>query len=218
MDVQKVEVVVGLIIEAIFSVMCLESMDMKPKFVGIDLTTIRDIIILSHCHQIIPLLLGSGLSISESICFSSTTYAANVTQYAPNPSQYRPQFAPSQFSSYAPFQQQNAQAYFVGPSTNVPQPRFPNSEASHHVTTNPKMIGNKVDIDGASTVYMGNGQGLPIKSVGSSTFTSPIQPHTSLILKNLLLVTNITKNLLNVSQFARDNHVFFEFHPFHSTL
>lgn len=63
MDVQKVEVVVGLIIEAIFSVMCLESMDMKPKFVGIDLTTIRDIIILSHCHQIIPLLLGSGLSI-----------------------------------------------------------------------------------------------------------------------------------------------------------
>lgn len=44
-------------------------------------------------------------------------------------------------------------------------------------------------------------------------FTSPFEPQTTLKLKNLLLVPSITKNLVSVSQFARDNNVFFEFHP-----
>lgn len=145
-------------------------------------------------------------------------FTANLTHYGPPQPQYVPQYAPtSQFSGY-PFQQQAPQAYFAGPSTNVPQPWFPDSGASHHVTANPKMLGNKVDIDGASTIYMGNGQGISIKSIGSSTFTSPMQPHTLLTLKNLLLVPNITKNLLSVSQFARDNKVFFEFHPYHCVV
>jgi hypothetical protein len=33
------------------------------------------------------------------------------------------------------------------------------------------------------------------------------------VLHNLLHVPSITKNLISVSKFARDNHVFFEFHP-----
>ena len=33
------------------------------------------------------------------------------------------------------------------------------------------------------------------------------------MLHNLLHVPSITKNLISVSKFARDNHVFFEFHP-----
>jgi len=36
---------------------------------------------------------------------------------------------------------------------------------------------------------------------------------TSFSLHDLLHVPNITKNLLSVSKFARDNNVFFEFHP-----
>ena len=42
---------------------------------------------------------------------------------------------------------------------------------------------------------------------------NPKQTHPkSLMLNKLLHVPAITKNLLSVSQFARDNHVFFEFH------
>ena len=34
-----------------------------------------------------------------------------------------------------------------------------------------------------------------------------------LVLNNLLHVSSITKNLISVSQFVKDNDVFFEFHP-----
>src|SRR4051812_29006316 len=42
-------------------------------------------------------------------------------------------------------------------------------------------------------------------------FPSPYQPHTHLTLKNLLLVPSITKNLMSVSKFFRDNNVYFLF-------
>lgn len=59
---------------------------------------------------------------------------------------------------------------------------------------------------------MGNGQGLSITSIGSSKFLSPYHPHTTLSLNNLLLVPSITRNLVSMSKFAQDNHVYFEFH------
>lgn len=62
-------------------------------------------------------------------------------------------------------------------------------------------------------VFMGNGQGLSIHSIGSMPFPLPNYPHMSLTLQNLLLVPHITKNLMSVSKFAQDNKVFFEFHP-----
>jgi histone deacetylase 1/2 len=65
---------------------------------------------------------------------------------------------------------------------------------------------------------MGNGQGLSILSNGSSIFTSPQHTQTKLILNNLLHVPAITKNLISVSQFAKDNSVFFEFHPDHCVV
>jgi histone deacetylase 1/2 len=65
---------------------------------------------------------------------------------------------------------------------------------------------------------MGNGQGLTILSNGSSVFTSPNHTQTKLILHNLLHVPAITKNLISVSQFAKDNAVYFEFHPDHCVV
>lgn len=44
-------------------------------------------------------------------------------------------------------------------------------------------------------------------------YGSPFQPHTSLTLRNLLLVPSITKNRVCMSKFAQDNAVYFEFHP-----
>ena len=42
-------------------------------------------------------------------------------------------------------------------------------------------------------VFMGNGQGLSIHSIGSMPFPLPNYPHMSLTLQNLLLVPHITK-------------------------
>ncbi|MGR2462420.1 hypothetical protein ACUX4R_26465, partial [Salmonella enterica] len=64
-------------------------------------------------------------------------------------------------------------------------------------------------------LLVGNGQGLPIQSIGSALLPSSFNPTASLILKKLLVVPSITKNLVSVSRFARDNNVFFSFHANH---
>lgn len=59
---------------------------------------------------------------------------------------------------------------------------------------------------------VGDGTRLPITHIGT---TSVLTPYSSRILslQNLLYVPSITKNLLNVSTFAKDNNVYFEFYP-----
>jgi len=74
---------------------------------------------------------------------------------------------------------------------------------------------DSTSLSGSDQVHIGNGQDLAITSVGSLQFTSPLHPQTTLKLNNLLLVPSITKNLVGVSQFAKDNNVYFEFHPNH---
>jgi len=56
-----------------------------------------------------------------------------------------------------------------------------------------------------------------VSNTGSSTFLSPNDTSITFKLHKLLHVPSISKNLLSVSQFAKDNSVFFEFHP-HSCL
>ena len=59
-------------------------------------------------------------------------------------------------------------------------------------------------------IHLSNGTCLTIKHIGHSTFSSPFQ-NKKLVLNQLLHVLAITKNLLNVSKFASDNYVSFEF-------
>ena len=53
---------------------------------------------------------------------------------------------------------------------------------------------------------------MHIEHVGHSVLHSN-SLNTTFHLKNLIHVPIINKNLVNVSKFAKDNHVFFEFHP-----
>lgn len=55
---------------------------------------------------------------------------------------------------------------------------------------------------------MGNEAGFFIANIGSSHFLSPNK--CPFVLKILLHVPQITKNLITVSQFSLDNDVFFE--------
>jgi histone deacetylase 1/2 len=90
---------------------------------------------------------------------------------------------------------------------------YPDSGASYHVTADARNIQEPSPLSAADQIFMGNGQSLPILSSGSSTFPSSNHTHNQLNLHNLLHVPSITKNLISVSQFAKDNNVFFEFHP-----
>jgi hypothetical protein len=64
---------------------------------------------------------------------------------------------------------------------------------------------------GSNQICVGNSTGLSIHNIGSVFISSPRR---SFILKQLLHVPSICKNMLFVSQFTQDNSVFFEFHSF----
>lgn len=79
---------------------------------------------------------------------------------------------------------------------------FPDSGASHHVTNDLANLALGSEYTGGGSVLMGNGTGLPITHIGSSSFL----PHTSnhmFLLNHLLRVPHISKNLLSVSKLLK---------------
>jgi len=86
-----------------------------------------------------------------------------------------------------------------------------NSGAAHHMTNNANNFSNKISYHGHDVVKLGNDSSIPITDIGSACFTRP-QTNIVIHLRQLLHVPTITKNLISVSKFAKDNDVFFEFH------
>lgn len=62
---------------------------------------------------------------------------------------------------------------------------------------------------------MSNDAGFSISSIGSSTITH--NGH-AFNLHNILLIPHIKKNLMSISKFVHDNHIFLEFHPNYSLV
>jgi len=90
---------------------------------------------------------------------------------------------------------------------------IPDFGASFHVTGDSQNIKQFTHFDGLDHIFIGNSEGLSISKTDSSTFIYPTNTGMTLKLHKLLHVPSILKNLLSVSQFAKDNSVFFEFHP-----
>ncbi|KAG8501158.1 hypothetical protein CXB51_003243 [Gossypium anomalum] len=88
---------------------------------------------------------------------------------------------------------------------------YPNSGATNHITPEASNLTTAAPYTGTSHVTMGNGESIPIANVGSSTFLASSK---LLRLQNVLHVSSVCKNLMSVGQFAKDNGVYFEFHPF----
>ncbi|GMJ03321.1 hypothetical protein HRI_004001300 [Hibiscus trionum] len=86
---------------------------------------------------------------------------------------------------------------------------FPDSGATHHVTNASGTLHSSQPYSGKGMVHVGDGSALAISSVGQSEFLTPTH---RLKLSHLLLVPQITRNLLSVSKFTEDNNVFLEFH------
>ncbi|KAH6830682.1 hypothetical protein C2S53_014734 [Perilla frutescens var. hirtella] len=91
---------------------------------------------------------------------------------------------------------------------------YPDSGANNHVTYDLANLNEAGAYQGEDKVQIGNDTGLKISHIGHS-IVKPIldQSHHAFVLKSLLYVPQIKKNMLSVSQFARENSVFFEFYP-----
>lgn len=85
---------------------------------------------------------------------------------------------------------------------------YPDSGSSCHLTPDAANVCSSSGYSGNNNVFMGDGTGLAIKNVGCSLIQSASKP---LSIKSFLHVPGITKNLLSVSQFSRDNNVYFVF-------
>jgi len=100
----------------------------------------------------------------------------------------------------------------LGAPSMVTDPHwYPDSGATHHLTSDFNAFTTNSNYNGTEDVKLGNGSGTPIAHIGSATY---ITPYNNIVihLNQLLHVPNMTKNLISVSKFAKDNNVFFEFY------
>ncbi|KAJ0106301.1 hypothetical protein Patl1_17588 [Pistacia atlantica] len=84
------------------------------------------------------------------------------------------------------------------------------SGASTHITNNLSNLSLKSEYQGPKKMTMGNGQALNITHYGKGFINSSCS--TPILLKNILVVPKITKNLLSVSQVTTDNNLCVLFH------
>jgi len=93
---------------------------------------------------------------------------------------------------------------------SIEQEWHPDTGATHHLTNNMSNLNiQSNDFSGNEQICIGDVSGLKIthtRTVSLSTSSS------SFVLNNILVVPQITKNLLSVQKFAQDNNVYFEFH------
>ncbi|XP_008238542.1 PREDICTED: uncharacterized protein LOC103337169 [Prunus mume] len=87
---------------------------------------------------------------------------------------------------------------------------FPDTGATHHVTPDLANLSIANNYNGPDQLKVGNGNGLNISHVWTSTFSNATR---SFNLSHILHVPDITKKLLSVHQFSKDNNCYFEFHP-----
>ncbi|XP_074270687.1 uncharacterized protein LOC141594577 [Silene latifolia] len=87
--------------------------------------------------------------------------------------------------------------------------------ASSHMTSNQGTLSSYFNSSNNRSIIVGNGSEIPIRGYGSKILSTPFPPF---ILRNVLHVPNIIKNLVSVRQFTTDNHVSVEFDPFGFTV
>ncbi|KAL0534316.1 hypothetical protein IC582_028606 [Cucumis melo] len=137
-------------------------------------------------------------------CFFRYTPRSNSSDYSPN----------SHNTSYTNMNNHpQMSAMVASPDLNIDSNWYPDFGATNHLTYSLSNLSTRFEYGGGNQIYAANGSGLPTTHYGSMSFNSSTLPFKLFTLNNLLHVPSITKNLISVSQFVKDNHVFFEFHP-----
>lgn len=88
---------------------------------------------------------------------------------------------------------------------------FPDYGASHHMIANPSNFALTQPYICNKSLMIGNDDSLS-SNIYHNQINFIFSPNRILKMNNMLLISNIAKNLLNVSQFTKENLVFFEFH------
>jgi histone deacetylase 1/2 len=86
---------------------------------------------------------------------------------------------------------------------------FPDTGANQHITPDLRTLTDSAPYLGNDYLHVGDGKGLDISHIGHTILHSPKRMFT---LSNVLFVPHITKPLLSVQKFYRNNYVYFEFH------
>ncbi|KAG8503188.1 hypothetical protein CXB51_001036 [Gossypium anomalum] len=138
----------------------------------------------------------------------------------PSPSSWPYQMAPTTnwsnpflgapMQSAPPSTTVQSHALLATPETVRDNAWYPDSGATHHLTHSAATFRDNPSHDGLGKVYVGNGNAFPVLYSGQSSLITKTRP---LHLKSLLFAPGITKNLLSVSKFMRNNQVMFEFLP-----
>lgn len=101
------------------------------------------------------------------------------------------------------------QAFVAQPTTSSPSNEwYLDSGASHHITHDLNNLTSFMLYEGLDSLQIGDGSGMAIQHIGSSTFT--ISNH-KFVLCDVLHVHSFTKNLLSISKLLHDNSIIIEF-------
>jgi hypothetical protein len=104
-------------------------------------------------------------------------------------------------------------AFVASPSITVDANWYPDSGASHHLTSDLVNLNiTAEDYNGSDQIRVGNSTGLPIKHIGNAKIFTP---NSHFLLQDVLHLPHITKSLLSVHQFTKSTDTCFEFHCFH---
>jgi hypothetical protein len=103
-------------------------------------------------------------------------------------------------------------AHVATASSKVDADWYTDTSAIDHITNDLDRLVVRERYHDNEQVHVDNGSSLKITHIGHSSLNTANHP---LVLRNILHVPNITKNLLSVHKFSQDNDIFFEYHPWH---
>ena len=154
-----------------------------------------------------------------------TAYMSNFEPFPYQPSSFEDLYKVSdpsyQFMNYSPASSYPSEAftlpkvYVANVEGSTDEGWYLDSGATHHITNNMANMHVREDFKGSDHLTIGNGQGLVITHIGDACFNhksfKSAYKHTSIALKDILLVPSIIKNLISISKLTTDNNLSIEF-------
>lgn len=100
-------------------------------------------------------------------------------------------------------------AFVASPETLTDSAWYVDSGASNHITNDVNTLQQRMDYNGKANLIVGNGERLNICSVGNAWVSS--NNSKELMLKDILHVPQIERNLLSISELIASNNIIVEF-------